>query len=149
MSNYSIFINKNLSNLNDMIKRQKESYYLYKQVDGDKVTTKKLLQELVNLCKFARNNNSNKLRIYYTGSSQKKTGNWCMRDGFITFEQIINTIIKYWGNQNFSIYCDCCYSGNWVQQLIKYKNELSWVFIEGATIPNCIAYYAQNGDGSY
>lgn len=52
--------------------------------------------------------------IYYTGNSQKDTGNWCFSDGIITFQEIFELYKSYFLGKRLSIICDCSYSGNWV-----------------------------------
>ena len=51
------------------------------------------------------------------------TGNWCFKDGVITFQDIYNLYIKHFSGKRLSIVSDCSYSGNWVRECAKVYDE--------------------------
>ena len=62
--------------------------------------------------------------IWYAGHGEKGTGNWCFRDGKITFEDILNLYGKYFFGRLLYIITDCCYSGSWVDKLAKKMDAM-------------------------
>ena len=52
------------------------------------------------------------------------TGNWCFKDGVITFENVFDLYKKYFRGKLLTIICDCCYSGQWVDRCIEIMNNL-------------------------
>ena len=52
--------------------------------------------------------------IWYTGHGQIDTGNWVLKDGFLTFEDIYNLYMRYLKGRHLYIITDCCFSGAWV-----------------------------------
>ena len=74
--------------------------------------------------------------IYYTGHGQKYTGHWCFSDGVVTLDDILQLMKKYKIKKRVTIICDCCYSGKWVQQIVKcYDDENMDVTIQAASWP--------------
>ena len=51
--------------------------------------------------------------IWYTGHGQRGTGNWCFKDGFVTFEQILQLYKQHFFGKMLTLVCDCCYAGQW------------------------------------
>ena len=51
------------------------------------------------------------------------TGNWCFKDGVVTFQDIYNLYIKHFSGKRLSIVSDCSYSGNWVRECAKVYDE--------------------------
>ncbi|XP_065903666.1 uncharacterized protein [Dysidea avara] len=62
--------------------------------------------------------------IYYTGYGEEHTGNWCFKDGTITFQDILKLYRKYLVNKLLHIFTDCCYSGQWVVECAKCLDEM-------------------------
>ena len=62
--------------------------------------------------------------IYYTGHGEVGTGNWCFKDGTISFQEIISLYFDYFRGKLLYIFTDCCYSGQWVVKLAKYLDDL-------------------------
>ena len=86
------------------------------------------------------------LTIYYTGHGESYSGNWCFADGVITLKDIIDVIIKYdKRNTAYYLLCDCCFSGNWCEELEGYKNLKKRIKIYAACHPNTIAIDTENG----
>ena len=50
----------------------------------------------------------------YLGHSQKGTGNWCFKDGTISFREIFDLHRQICPGKRLNIMPDCCYSGQWV-----------------------------------
>jgi len=61
--------------------------------------------------------------IYYAGHGKKNTGDWCFKDGYITFSDIIELYTKHFQDQVLTIVTDCSYSGKWVKLCIQYLEE--------------------------
>ena len=57
--------------------------------------------------------------IYYTGYAEEGTGNWCFKDGTISFLEIFELYKKYLTKKLLHIFIDCCYSGQWVTDCAK------------------------------
>ena len=49
--------------------------------------------------------------IWYTGHGEEGTGNWCFKDGVITFEEVFALRGKL-----MYLICDCCFAGHWIQK---------------------------------
>ena len=62
--------------------------------------------------------------IYYTGYAEKATGNWCFKDGTITFQDIFALYKKHLIGKILALYIDCCYSGQWVVDCAKCLDEM-------------------------
>lgn len=52
--------------------------------------------------------------IWYTGHGQKNTGNWVLKDGFLSFKDIYDLYKTYFKGRYLYVVSDCCYSGAWV-----------------------------------
>ena len=63
--------------------------------------------------------------IYYIGYGEEGTGNWCFKDGTISFQDIFTLYKKYLKEKLLCIYSDCCYSGQWVVDCAKCLDEMS------------------------
>ena len=62
--------------------------------------------------------------IYYTGHGEEGTGNWCFKDGTITFQDIFTLYNKYLKGKLLHIVTDCSYSGQWVVECAKCLDEM-------------------------
>ena len=62
--------------------------------------------------------------IYYTGYGEESTGNWCFKDGVITFQEIFALYNKYYKGNILYVYSDCCHSGQWVVECAKCLDEM-------------------------
>ena len=67
---------------------------------------------------------STTVMLRYLGNSEKDTGNWCFKDGTITFEEIFDAYRKNCSNKLLSIVSDCSYSGQWVRECAKTLDSL-------------------------
>ena len=52
--------------------------------------------------------------IWYTGNAQQKTGDWCFKDGTISFQELFHIYITHFTGRLLYIVSDCYYSGQWV-----------------------------------
>ena len=75
--------------------------------------------------------------IQYLGHSEKGTGNWCFKDGTISFQEIFNLYRKFSAGKLLSLLSDCCYSGHWVRECAKTLDSLR--------IPPCGHRARENG----
>jgi len=62
--------------------------------------------------------------IYYTGYGEEGTGNWCFKDGTISFQDIFTPYNKYLKGKLLYIITDCSYSGQWVVECAKCLDEM-------------------------
>ena len=62
--------------------------------------------------------------IYYTGYAEEATGNWCFKDGTITFWDVFTLYKKHLIGKILALYIDCCYSGQWVVDCAKCLDEM-------------------------
>ena len=67
--------------------------------------------------------------IWYTGHGEKNTGNWCFKDGVITFQDIFGLYMDCFKGKLLNIHFDCSYSGNWIKNCAKT--------LDGLGIPSC------------
>ena len=75
--------------------------------------------------------------LYYTGNSEKDTGNWCFKDGTISFQEIFNIYRRHPSVKCLDIETDCSYSGQWVRECAKTLDSLH--------IPPCGHRARENG----
>ena len=62
--------------------------------------------------------------LIYLGHSEEGTGNWCFKDGTISFQEIFDLYRRHHPGKLLSIIPDCCYSGNWVRECAKTLDSL-------------------------
>ena len=62
--------------------------------------------------------------VWYTGHGERGTGNWCFKDGVISFEDIFALYMDYFRGKLLSLICDCSYSGSWVKKCTKKLDEI-------------------------
>ena len=61
--------------------------------------------------------------LHYYGNGRRNTGDWCFRDGFITFRDIADLYMKCSCGQVLTIVPDCHSSGRWVSECAKFLDE--------------------------
>ena len=61
--------------------------------------------------------------LHYYGNGRRNTGDWCFRDGFITFRDIADLYMKYSRGRVLTIVPDCHSSGRWVSECTKFLDE--------------------------
>ncbi|XP_019856994.1 PREDICTED: uncharacterized protein LOC109585377 [Amphimedon queenslandica] len=61
--------------------------------------------------------------IWYTGHGEKDTGNWCFKDGVISFDDIFHLYMDHYQGKSLTIISDCSHSGNWVKECAKKLDE--------------------------
>ena len=71
------------------------------------------------------------------GNSEKDTGNWCFKDGTISFQEIFNIYRRHPSVKGLTIQTDCSYSGQWVRECAKTLDSLH--------IPPCGHRARENG----
>ena len=62
--------------------------------------------------------------LWYIGNSEKNTGNWCFKDGTISFQDIFHLFRRTCQGKVLSIISDCSYSGQWVRECAKTLDSL-------------------------
>ena len=76
-------------------------------------------------------------QLRYLGNSEKVTGNWCFKDGTISFQEIFDIYRRTCHDKVFSIQSDCSYSGQWVRECARALDSLH--------IPPCGDRARENG----
>ena len=61
--------------------------------------------------------------IHYYGNGRRNTGDWCFRDGFITFRDIADLYMKHSRGRILYLVPDCHSSGHWVVECAKFLDE--------------------------
>ncbi len=61
--------------------------------------------------------------LHYIGPGQKETGNWCFKDGFVTFGEIRMLYSQFFKGRVLSIVSDCSYSGCWVKEAMTFMDD--------------------------
>ena len=62
--------------------------------------------------------------LVYLGHSEEGTGNWCFKDGTISFQEIFDLYREHCPRKCLFITSDCCYSGQWVIDCAKTLDSL-------------------------
>ena len=62
--------------------------------------------------------------LEYMGHSEEGTGNWCFKDGTISFQEIFALYRKHCPGKLMFITTDCCYSGQWTIDCAKTLDSL-------------------------
>ena len=75
--------------------------------------------------------------LFYTGDSEEGSGNWCFKDGVITFQDIFDIYMECFKGKRLSITSDCSYSGSWVKECAKVYDSQG--------IPACGHYSREKG----
>ena len=75
--------------------------------------------------------------LWYIGHSEKNTGNWCLKDGVITFDDIFALYMDYFKGKRLTVVCDCSYSGQWVLDSVKKMDKIG--------IPSCGHHAREQG----
>lgn len=75
--------------------------------------------------------------IWYSGVSEHGSGNWCFKDGTISFEEIFGLYMDHFRGKRLTIITDCSYSGQWVVDAAKKMDEIG--------IPSCGHYTRKEG----
>ena len=74
---------------------------------------------VINFCLYT-------VSLFYIGAGRKNTGDWCFKDGFITFNDIAQLYLQASSNMKgrvLSIVSDCSYSGCWVRNCMEFLDE--------------------------
>ena len=61
--------------------------------------------------------------LHYYGNGLRDTGDWCFKDGFITFRDITDLYMKHSLGRCLTIVTDCHSSGRWVRECAKFLDE--------------------------
>ena len=75
--------------------------------------------------------------LKYLGNSEKGTGNWCFKDGTISFQEIFDIYRRTCPDKVIIIQSDCSYSGQWVRECARALDSLR--------IPPCGHRARENG----
>ncbi len=67
--------------------------------------------------------------IWYFGHSEKDTGNWCFKDGTISFDEILDIYRRQQRETLLTIISDCSFSGNFVRRYAE--------ILDNENIPPC------------
>eukprot|EP01084_Bolivina_argentea_P087156 157463_1 len=83
--------------------------------------------------------------IYYTGHGETDTGNWCFHNGTVSLDDIIKTVRSVNSKCSLHMLCDCCYSGNWCENLRSYEGKYVNISIKAASLPGQVAWDTKEG----
>ena len=61
--------------------------------------------------------------LHYIGPGESGTGDWVLRDGFISFREITNLYTRHFRGRVLTIISDCSYSGSWVREAMAFMDE--------------------------
>ena len=67
--------------------------------------------------------------LYYSGHGEKDTGNWCFKNGVITFDDVFDLYTDTMRGKPLRIVSDCSFAGKWVENAAVKLDELG--------IPSC------------
>ena len=61
--------------------------------------------------------------LLYYGNGRRGIGDWCFRDGFITFRDITDLYMKHSRGRVLTLVPDCHSSGHWVSECARFLDE--------------------------
>ena len=61
--------------------------------------------------------------LYYVGHGKRDTGDWCFKDGFITFEDLTTMYMDTMRGHVLTIVTDCSHSGAWVRDCMNFLDQ--------------------------
>ncbi len=61
--------------------------------------------------------------LHYIGPGQRDTGNWCFKNGLISFEEIMELYTEHFKKRVLMIVSDCTYSGRWVKEAMTFMDR--------------------------
>ena len=61
--------------------------------------------------------------VHYYGTGKRNTGDWCFKDGFITFSDIASLYMEHSRGRLLAVVPDCHSSGKWVSECAKFLDE--------------------------
>jgi hypothetical protein len=85
---------------------------------------------------FEKNTNEGVL-LWYAGHGERDTGNWCFKDGVITFHDIYKLYMELLKGKRLTIVSDCSYSGQWIKDCA--------VILDQIHLPSCGHYTRAEG----
>ena len=62
--------------------------------------------------------------LFYTGHGEENTGNWCFKDGVITFDEIFGLYMDIMRGKPLLVVSDCSHAGKWVEYSCKKLDEI-------------------------
>ena len=75
--------------------------------------------------------------VWYTGISERNTGNWCFMDGVVTFQDILELYMCHFRARLLYLVCDCSFSGNWTREMA--------ATLDSFDVPACGHYAKEQG----
>ena len=63
------------------------------------------------------------VEIHYIGPGRRNTGDWCFKNGFITFNDITSLYKKHFYGKLLCIGSNCSYSGKWIKACTEFLDE--------------------------
>ena len=61
--------------------------------------------------------------LYYMGPGRRHTGDWCFKDGFITFAELFSLYTQHFRGRVLTLVTDCSHAGGWVREAIAFLDE--------------------------
>ena len=125
---YSIHdsISKNLDIIKGNTEQINGSYYIVNEKVVDELSRWQVLNTIRKCAVKKKGGCWSPLNLYYSGYGERGTGNWCFSDGTVSLKEVLDTIqsVNHYNKKKIKrivIYSDCSYSGNWTDDLRKYK----------------------------
>jgi hypothetical protein len=110
------------------------SFYDVRKIIRDNISKTDCLKYITILLQNCRNSGAT---IWYTGHGEKYSGNWCFKDGVITFDEIFKLYMASFHGRLLTIISDCSYSGKWIESCVNKLDELG--------IPSCGHHTRKHG----
>lgn len=61
--------------------------------------------------------------LHYVGDGRRHTGDWCFKDGFITFADLVTRYLQLLRGRVLTIISDCSHSGSWVRECMAFLDQ--------------------------
>ena len=61
--------------------------------------------------------------VHYYGNGRRYKGDWCFKDGYITFRDMMEVYMEHYRGRILTIISDCSYSGNWVKECYDFMDD--------------------------
>ena len=62
--------------------------------------------------------------VHYYGNGRRFKGDWCFKDGYITFRDMMEVYMEHYRGRVLTIISDCSYSGSWVKECYDFMDDL-------------------------
>jgi len=111
-------INRDFVNIEDTIDKGSQLLTFHNRLNSLDASRQDVFTKIKNLFDVCKKDKTQPV-LYYTGHGETGTGDWCMSDGTIRIQEIVNMLPE--GCLYPMIFSDCCFSGHWANFCIRKR----------------------------